>query len=104
MKKLLLIGLVISLTSGCCNGWRPFRRGAACRTPALPAAPMSAPSAGCTNCGPTSLGYAEYPGSIGGGEYYGSGIDDYYGGTVIEDGIIDESDSGPPMERLPSRN
>lgn len=94
MRKLVLLGLVITLASGCGRGWLPMFRGARCNSgicgvgaTALPAAY----DAGCANCG-HAAGYEGYnSGEVIGGESSGgvSSADSYYGSDVIQGGIID---------------
>lgn len=101
MRKLVLLGLVLTLASGCGRGWLPMFHGAKCHSgicgvgaTALPAAY----DAGCSNCG-HSAGYNSAEGS--GVESYGgvTSADGYYGGDVIQGAIVD---SGIPLGSYPS--
>jgi len=111
MRKLLLLGLVFTLASGCGRGWLPMFRGAPCQSgvcgvnaPTLPAAY----DAGCHNCG-QSAGYGSYDDglSMSSGSYGSAlGGDIYYGGEVIQGGAVSGgSMSGglgtSPMQALP---
>jgi hypothetical protein len=62
MKKLVLLGLLLSLSTGCGRGWPGFNRGAQCgNTGCIGAAP--ALPQGCTTCvGGNSAGYGRYEG------------------------------------------
>ncbi len=86
MKKLLLLCLLLSLSTGCGRGWMPcLFRGASCgnggcigTAPALPQ--------GCNACvGGTSAGYGGYDGEVIGGEIVS---DSYYGGNTYGSGDI----------------
>ncbi len=82
MRKYVLLGALIVMSSGCASCWRPFR-GALCNTgcrTALPALPT------CNDCNSGySAGYSGIDGEIiGGSGYYGSGVEGYYGGEVIQ--------------------
>lgn len=101
MRRLVLLGLVLTLASGCGRGWLPMFRGAKCHSgicgvgaPALPATY----DAGCSNCG-HSAGYNSA--DVSGGESYSgiSNADSYYGGDVVQGAIVD---SGLPLGSYPS--
>lgn len=81
MKKLVLIGLVLSSTAvGCGHGWLPFR-GAKCRGECIGAAPINNDCQGCVG---GYSNYENYPveqvvdGGIG---------QPYLGGQVIGQGV-----------------
>lgn len=102
MRKLVLLGLVFALASGCGRGWLPMFRGAPCRgnacgltAPALPAAY----DAGCNNCG-QSAGFGDYQGS---GDSFGLSSDNYYdGGVIVGGGYPSPGATVPPsMQTLP---
>ena len=81
MRKLVLIGLLVSMSTGCGRCWLPLFRGAPCRDNCpLPAAPIA--DAGCNGCNSTVSAYPSYE-----GEVYGSGV---VGGEIISGGIIGE--------------
>ncbi len=116
MRKLVLLGLVFTLASGCGRGWLPIFRGAPCNTGscgiAAPALPASY-DAGCTDCGYTT-GYDSYDtGVVSGGDSYGGVVngDTYYGSGVIDSGTVNGGITGgtysgqgaiinPPMQQL----
>jgi hypothetical protein len=107
MKKLLLIGFVLSLSTGCGRGWLPcLNRGAACGNAGCIGAPPALPQ-GCNACvGGSSAGYGSYEGDSTGG-YYGNETivgDSYSGGGQIVPGAIYGSGaiSSPSMQNLPS--
>lgn len=100
MKKLVLLGLVLTLATGCGRSWLPMFRGASClgggcgvAAPALP----PAYGTGCSNCG-QSAGYSSYDD----GSLYSGGVvsgDTYYGGEVIQGPMVG---SAPTMQSLPA--
>ena len=102
MRKLVLIGLMLSLSTGCGRGWLPmFNRGAACNGNSCLGAAPALPPANCEGCGVGTAGYGSYEGEIissyGGGEVIGSYAAPVYGG-VPSTGAI----TNPPMSTLPS--
>lgn len=121
MRKLVLLGLVLTLASGCGRGWLPMFRGARCHSGICGVGASALPTAydaGCNNCG-HAAGYEGYDsGEAISGESYGgiSGADSYYGGDVINGGVVEGgivngsvpfSSSGaiaspPSMQPLPS--
>ncbi len=115
MRKLVLLGLVLTLASGCGRGWLPMFRGARCNSGICGAGATALPAAydaGCANYGQTA-GYEGYDSrEVIGGESYGgvSSADSYYGGDVIQGGIVNGSvpfsssgaiASPPSMQALP---
>ena len=92
MRKCLLLGVILALSSGCGRGWLPMFRGAPCNNNVC--APASY-DRGCTNC-PTAAGYGEYSGEYSGVETLGGNY--YNGGIVSEDYPIQGSVS--PMQPL----
>ncbi len=114
MKKHVLLGLVIICTTGCGQGWMPFRpfRGAACRggSPCVGAANVP-PAADCNGCGSVQ-GYPNFEGSTFGGDHMGA---EYYGGNSLHGSeVIHDSGLGgsgfqsrgtviaPPMQSIPA--
>jgi len=105
LKKLLWIGLLLSLSTGCGRGWLPcLSRGASCGNGSCIGAAPALPQ-GCNACiGGGSAGYGSYDSDIGGGDYYGGGTivgDNYVGGQVVPNyssGTI----TGPAMQGLPA--
>ncbi len=104
MRKLVLFGVILALTSGCGRGWLPIFRGAPCNSggccaPAIPASYGS----GCSTCG-NSAGYSDYQGGVSGSEIYSddslSGSNYYDGGTVIGDYPIQGTTTSPSMAPL----
>ncbi len=98
MKKLLIIGLLLSLSTGCGRGWLPcLFRGANCGNGSCIGAAPALPH-GCTTCvDGSTAGYGSYDGEIVGEGYYGSGTivgDSYLGGTVVP--------NSPTMQSLPA--
>ena len=107
MRKFVLLGLLVALSTGCGRGWLPLFRGApcygTCGVPALPAALNT--EAGCAGCGSTAASYGSYESEVPSGSYYG-------GETVVGDGytgsgtIIDNGYNGvitSPMSPLPAK-
>jgi hypothetical protein len=79
MKKLLLLGLLLSLSTGCGRGWMPWFRGASCGNGGCIGAAPALPQ-GCNTCaGGNSAGYGGYSeGAVSSGEI----VSDYsYGGN-----------------------
>ncbi|MGN6545694.1 MAG: hypothetical protein ACTHK7_11640 [Aureliella sp.] len=71
MKKLLVLGLLLAMSSGCGRGWFPFfRNGAPCNS-GLCSAPTLPPSASCEGCG-SGAGYESYGDGAIVGESIGS--------------------------------
>jgi hypothetical protein len=86
MKKLLVLGLLLAMSTGCGRGWHIFR-GARCNGLCSTQAP--AMQNNCENCGPA--GY----------ESYGAG-DGYMGGDAIGSAPIGQTyETLPPMTTLP---
>lgn len=70
MKKLLVLGLLLAMSTGCGRGWFPFfRNGASCNS-GLCSAPAMPQNAGCEGCG--SAGYESYGDGGAMGESIGS--------------------------------
>ncbi len=93
MKKLLLVGLLLSMSTGCGRGWLPcLYRGAPCNGNCIGAAP-ALPH--CEHCG-VGAGYATYDGEV-------------YGGEIVSDGpVVGSSNTGvlntpPAMSNIPAR-
>ena len=87
MKKLLVLGLLLAMSSGCGRGWFPFfRNGAQCNS-GLCSAPALPQSAGCEGC--NSAGYESY----GDGAVVGESI----GGAPIGPTYLDV----PPASMAP---
>jgi hypothetical protein len=85
MKKLLLLGLLLSLSTGCGRGWLPgLSRGTSCRNGGCIGAAPALPQ-GCTTCvGGNAAGYGSYEGNVSGGEIMadsGSYIGESYADT-----------------------
>ena len=80
MKKLLLLGLLLSLSAGCGRGWLPCSfRGASCGNGGCIGAAPAVPQ-GCTACVEgNAAGYGSYEGGVSGGEIIG---DSYYSGNT----------------------
>jgi hypothetical protein len=102
MRKLVLIGLLLSLSTGCGRGWLPmFNRGAACGGGSCLGAAPALPQAQCEGCSPYGAGYGSYEGEVinsyGGGEVIGSYGTPAYG-SIPSSGAI----TNPPMSTLPS--
>ena len=105
MKKLLLIGLLLSLSTGCGRGWLPcLFRGASCGNGSCIGAAPALPH-GCSTCvGGTSAGYGDYEGEVAGGEYFGGETivgDSYAGGQIVPNygsGTV----VSPSMQGLPA--
>lgn len=105
MRKLLLLGLVFALASGCGRGWLPMFRGAPCNTGVCGVAAPTLPTAygaGCNNCG-QAAGYGSYNDGLSTSDGFGSALsgDIYYGGDVIQGAITNGGTSGTPMQALP---
>jgi hypothetical protein len=75
MKKIVLLGLLLSLSTGCGRGWLPcLFRGAPCGNAGCIGAPPALPQ-GCTTCvGGNAAGYGDYAGEgeIVSDSYYGA--------------------------------
>ena len=108
MKKLLLVGLLLSLSTGCGRGWLPcLFRGASCGNGGCIGAAPALPQ-GCNACvGGNSAGYGSYEGDVSGGEIKG---DSYYGGnnyqlgeTYVGEGPAPTLGNGPLTAPLPQR-
>ncbi len=107
MRKLVLLGLVCALTSGCGRGWLPMFRGAPCQGTACglnaPAMPTSY-DAGCSTCG-TAAGYGSYDsGSVVSSDSYGGIVnsDSYYDGPIVGQGYSSQGTTlNTPMQALP---
>ncbi len=105
MKKLLLVGLLLSLSTGCGRGWLPcLFRGASCGNGSCIGAAPALPQ-GCNACvGGNNAGYGSYDDDAIGGDYYGGGTivgDSYVGGQVVPNygsGTV----TSPTMQGLPS--
>jgi hypothetical protein len=110
MKKLLLIGLLLSMGTGCGRSWLPmFNRGASCNGGGcLGAAPALPPAAGCNTCPGSAAGYGNYGGEII--NSYDGGVTSFDGGyssPIIGSGVMGSGPSGgiitnPSMSTLPS--
>jgi len=105
MKKLILLGLLLSLSTGCGRGWMPcLFRGASCGNGGCIGAAPALPQ-GCTTCvGRNSAGYGGYDGEVSGGNIVS---DSYYGGnsygsgeTYVGEGPAPTIGSGIPMAPL----
>lgn len=81
MKKLLLLGLLLSLSTGCGRGWLPgLFRGASCGNGGCIGAAPALPQ-GCTTCvGGNAAGYGSYEGEVPGGQII-SDSGSYAGGS-----------------------
>ncbi len=110
MKKLLLIGLLLSLSTGCGRGWLPgFFRGASCGNGSCIGAAPALPQ-GCNACvGGNSAGYGSYESEVVGGSYYGGETivgDTYAGDSYIGGQVVPNYGSGtivgPTMQGLPA--
>jgi hypothetical protein len=66
MKKIVLLGLLLSLSTGCGRGWMPcLSRGAQCGNAGCIGAPPALPQGCTTGCaGGNAAGYASYDGEI----------------------------------------
>lgn len=96
MRKLVLLGVVLVLSSGCGRGWLPMFRGAPCNgNSCAPAMPASYDS-GCTNC-PTAAGYGQYSGEYSSGETLGG---NYYGGNIVSEDYPIQGSVSPSMQPL----
>lgn len=103
MKKLLLLGVLLSLSTGCGRGWMPcLFRGASCGNAGCIGAAPALPQ-GCNACvGGNSAGYSSYDGdtivgdtyAMAGERYVGEGPAANYGSGAI---------SAPSMAPLPAR-
>lgn len=105
MKKLLLIGLLLSLSTGCGRGWLPgLFRGASCGNAGCLGAAPAGPQ-GCTTCvGGNSAGYGGYEGELSGGEiisdrggYIGESYlgNTYPSGSVLQGGVASPNAMAP---------
>jgi hypothetical protein len=94
MKKLLVLGLLLSMSTGCGRGWLPcLFRGAPCNNGNCIGAAPALPN--CENCG-NAAGYGGYQSEVADGSYYG-------GGQIIHEGPIyggSGSMVNPPMSNI----
>lgn len=91
MKKLLMLGLCLVLTTGCGRGWFPrLFRGAPCMGGCGVGAPASMPADHCGNCTGAGIGagyesYGDAGREIVGDQVIGSG---FAGERIIDGGIL----------------
>ncbi|MEZ6134729.1 MAG: hypothetical protein R3C53_07455 [Pirellulaceae bacterium] len=98
MKRIALLGLLLTLSVGCGKGWLPSLRGASCRGGCLSApAALPAPkhSSDCATCvdGGYASGYSNYTDRgevIADTGYYGSGVisNGYPAEGYVNDGYV----------------
>ncbi len=100
MKKILLLGLLLSLSTGCGRGWLPcLSRGAPCGNGGCMGAAPALPH-GCTTCvGGNAAGYGGYGDEIVGDSYYG-GNSYAAGETYVGEGVAPSLGGSIPMAPL----
>lgn len=122
MKKLLGLGLLLVLSTGCGHRLLPgIFRGGRCNGcgmgglgASLPAEPVAA-GGECTNCSDATVGYGSYEGSAVEGDYYSGGVinENVISDNVVSGGIVNSGYSGnsypstapitsPSMSALPA--